>query len=83
MLTVACVDCSKLRMVYAARKLSASEKKNVRIIMGSALFTCGALLAKFKLIDLNTKKAACLDKLVTLANLLCIKPIEALCNTSI
>ena len=56
MLTVECAECSKPRLAYAARKISASEKKNFHIVMGSALFTCGALLAKFKSIDLNTKK---------------------------
>ena len=70
-------------MVYAAVKVRANEKKNFRLVMGSALFTCGTLLAKFKLVDLNTKKAACLDKLFALSNFLCIKPIEALCYTSI
>ena len=42
-------------MVYAARKISVSEKKNFHIVMGSALLTRGTLLAEFKLIDLNTK----------------------------
>ena len=49
--------------------------------MGSALFTCGALLAEFKSIDRNIKKAECLDKLFVHANLSCIKPIEALYYT--
>ena len=49
--------------------------------MGSALFTCGALLAEFKSIDLNTKKAEWLDKLFVRANLSCIKSIEALYHT--
>ena len=79
MLTVECAEYSKHRMVYAARKIN----KHFRIVMGSALFTYGALLAKFKLIDLNTKKAASLDKLLALANLLSIKPVEALYYTSI
>ena len=69
MLTVECAECSKPRLVYAARKISASEKKNFHIIMGSALFTCGTFLAEFKSIDLNTKKAECLDKLFVCANL--------------
>ena len=56
MLTVECAECSKPHLAYAARKISASEKKNFHILMGSALFTCGALLAEFKSIDLNTKK---------------------------
>ena len=77
-LTVECAECSKPRLVYAARKISASEKKKFHIVMGSALFTCDALLAEFKSIDLNTKKAECLDKLFVRANLSCIKPIEAL-----
>ena len=80
MLTVECAECLKTRLVYAARKISVSEKKN-HIVMGSALFTCGALLAEFKSIDLNTKKAECLDKLFMHANLSCIKPIEALYYT--
>ena len=78
MLTVKCAECSKPRLVYAARKISASGKKNFHIMMGSALFTCGALLAVFKSIDLNTKK---LDKLFARANLSCIKPVEALYYT--
>ena len=45
------------------------------------MFTSGALLAEFKSIDLNTKKAECLDKLLVRANLSCIKPIEALYYT--
>ena len=77
-LTVECAECSKPHLVYAARKISASEKKKLHIVMGSALLTCGALLAEFKSIDLNTKKAECLDKLFVRANLSCIKPIEAL-----
>ena len=44
-------------------------------------FTCGALFAEFKLIDLNTGKAECLDKLFVYANLLCIKPIKGLYYT--
>ena len=55
--------------------------KNFHIVMGSALITCGALLAEFKLIDLNTKKAECLDELFIHANLSCIKPIEASYHT--
>ena len=55
--------------------------KNFHIVMGSALFTCGALLAEFKLIDLNTKKAECLDELFIHANLSCIKPTEASYHT--
>ena len=78
MLTVKCAECSKPRLVYAARKISASGKKKFHIIMGSALITCGALLAVFKSIDLNTKK---LDKLFARANLSCIKPVEALYYT--
>ena len=80
MLTVECAECSKPRLIYAARKISVSEKK-IYIVMGSALFTCGALLAEFKSIDRNTKKAECLDKLFVHANLSCIKPIEALYYT--
>ena len=56
LLTVECAECSEPRIVYAARKISASEKKNFHIVIGSALFTCGALLAEFKSIDLITKK---------------------------
>ena len=77
MLRVECAECLKPRLVYEARKISASEKKNFYIIMGSALFTCGTLLAEFKLIDLNNNKVKCLDKLFVHVNLLCIKPIEA------
>ena len=69
MLTVECAECSKPRLVYAARKISASEKKNFHIVMESALFTCDTFLAEFKSIDLNTKKAECLDKLFVCANL--------------
>ena len=67
--------------MYADRKISVSEIKNVHINMGSALFTCGTLLAEFKSIDLNTKTAECLDKVFVHANLSCIKPIEALYHT--
>ena len=81
MLIDQCAECSKPHLVYAARKRSVNEKKNFHIIMGSALFTCGTLSAEFKLIDLNTKKAECLDKLLECANLSCIKPIEALYYT--
>ena len=48
---------------------------------GVLSFTCGALLAEFMSIDLNTKKAECLDKLFVRANLSFIKPIEALYYT--
>ena len=65
-------------MVYAARKISASENKNFHIVMGRALFISGAFLAEFKLIDLNTKKVAWMGKMFVRANLLCVKPIEAL-----
>ena len=58
MLTVECAECTKLCMVYAARKISASENKKFHIVMGRALFISGAFLAEFKLIDLNTKKVA-------------------------
>ena len=68
-------------MVYAARKISASEKKTFCIAMGRALFTCSDLSAKFKLIDLNNKKAGCLDKLFICANLFYIKLIKALYYT--
>ena len=81
MLTVEYAECLKPRLIYAARKISASEKKNFHIVMGSALFTCGALLAEFKSIDLNSIKAECLDKLFVCANLSCIKPIKALYYT--
>ena len=77
MLTVEYAECSKTCMVYATRKISMQEKKNFHIVMGSALFKCGTLLAKLKLIDLNTKKAGCLDKLFVHANLTCIESIKA------
>ena len=80
MLTVEWAECSKPCMVYAARKISVSEKKNFHIVMGSALLTRGTLLAEFKLIDLNTK-AEWLDKLFVHGNLSCIKPINALYYT--
>ena len=80
MSTVECTECLKPRMVYAATNIIASEKKNFHIVMGM-LFTCGAIFAEFKSIDLNTKKAECLDKLFVRANLTCIKPIEALYYT--
>ena len=80
MLTVKSAESLKPSLVYAARTISASEKKNY-FVMGSALFTCGALLTEFKSIDLNTKEAECLDKLFVFANLSCIKPIEALYYT--
>ena len=70
MLTVECPECSKPHLVYAARKISANEKKNFHNVMGRALFTCGALLVESKSIDLNIKKAECLDKLFVYANLL-------------
>ena len=47
-------------MVDAVRKVSGSEKKKIHIVMGSAIFTCGALLAELKSVDLNVKKAVCL-----------------------
>ena len=58
MLTVECAECTKSCMVYAARKISASENNNFHTVTGRALFISGAFLAEFKLIDLNTKKAA-------------------------
>ena len=53
--TVECAECSKPRMVYAARKISSIEKKKFTSSWGM-LFTWDALLAEFKSIDLNTKK---------------------------
>ena len=78
MLTVECAECLKLRMVYAATMVSASEKINFHIVMGSVLFTCGVHLTEFKLTDQNAKNAECLDKLFICASLPCIKPIQVL-----
>ena len=47
---------------HVKRKISTSS-------WGVLLFTCDTFIAEFKSIDLNTKKAECLDKLFVCANL--------------
>ena len=79
-LTIECVECSKLRIVYSAKKLSTTERCNFNAVMSSMLFTCGAILAEFKA-QVNHEKNAILDKVFVRANNNCTKPIEALYYT--
>ena len=79
-LTVTCVECSKLRVVYSAKKLGAVDRSNFDAVMSSMLFTCGAILAEFKP-QVNKEKGSVLDKVFVRANHNCTKPIEALYYT--
>ena len=55
MLSKDCSQCLKPHVVYAVRKVGASERK-FHFVLGSALFSCGVILAEFKLVDLNTEE---------------------------
>ena len=44
-LTVGCVECSKARLVYTAKKLTESENKSFNCVMSEMMNNCGSTLA--------------------------------------
>ena len=81
-LFVECAECSKPRVVYAAKKISDGERKSFKLAMSDMLYTCGASLHEFKNTnDENDKRYTILEKVFVRTNNSCTKPVEALYYT--